>query len=512
MSNKETLQSYNEELTKNGITIEEILQTVNSLPVYKEIVLQDKSIEVTENGIQTIIADEGYDGLNNVSVTTNVESSGTAGELQSKSITITERGTNTIVPDEGYYGLEKIIIDNQTPSIQNIVYRNSCIGGEAAVTLENSVEAIKGLYVLAIIASRCPITISDGWQLLYSNNTSNPGQGTINQYTYIYSKIAEGDIESCTVTGEKSDRLFNYMLSLNKAGISLEVEELLNITSDSSASLKTFTFSDMKMNDLLVCNSIYTDPSYNYEFSNSTSTNAEFTTQDSVKRLAIYEHLDFKNKCDIYSRSSFGGKLFTRIRPVDIPMDEPEIPSIKDCQYLFNGGYRNNEIETLIACCTGATNMANMFRLSNITSAVTGFSNFKNDNIISTEAMFLSCSGIPAIDFTPNTRIRSNKTSSMFSGCTKVTKLDLSGFDFSAVTNTYSMFNNCKLLEELDISSWDFSKVTAFGTMFANCGSSLTDGKLTTVYVKDETAQAWVLNSGTGRPDTWSAANVIIKS
>lgn len=39
-------------------------------------ILQDKAIEITENGTQTISADEGYNGLNNVTVTTNVESSG----------------------------------------------------------------------------------------------------------------------------------------------------------------------------------------------------------------------------------------------------------------------------------------------------------------------------------------------------------------------------------------------------------------------------------------------------
>lgn len=38
--------------------------------------LQSKSIEVTENGTQTITPDSGYDGLNEVEVTTNVSGSG----------------------------------------------------------------------------------------------------------------------------------------------------------------------------------------------------------------------------------------------------------------------------------------------------------------------------------------------------------------------------------------------------------------------------------------------------
>ena len=39
-------------------------------------ILQDKSIEITENGTTNITADEGFDGLNNVEVVTNVASSG----------------------------------------------------------------------------------------------------------------------------------------------------------------------------------------------------------------------------------------------------------------------------------------------------------------------------------------------------------------------------------------------------------------------------------------------------
>lgn len=49
-----------------------------SASVHPAPVLQDKSITVTENGTQTVTADSGYDGLGNVEVTTNVESSGGA--------------------------------------------------------------------------------------------------------------------------------------------------------------------------------------------------------------------------------------------------------------------------------------------------------------------------------------------------------------------------------------------------------------------------------------------------
>lgn len=44
--------------------------------IVTEPILQDKTIEITENGTINIAADEGYNGLNNVDVTVNVKSSG----------------------------------------------------------------------------------------------------------------------------------------------------------------------------------------------------------------------------------------------------------------------------------------------------------------------------------------------------------------------------------------------------------------------------------------------------
>lgn len=102
MSNKEILQNYNDRLANNNISLDNVLNLVNDLPEvsgtlditengkkdvksYAEVnvnieipkpTLQDKSITITENGTQSIEADEGYDGLNSVEVITNVASSG----------------------------------------------------------------------------------------------------------------------------------------------------------------------------------------------------------------------------------------------------------------------------------------------------------------------------------------------------------------------------------------------------------------------------------------------------
>lgn len=66
-------------------------------------ILQDKTVKITENGTQTITADEGYDGLNNVSVTTNVASGGSSGGEQEMNYTLEEKIIGTWVDGRPLY-------------------------------------------------------------------------------------------------------------------------------------------------------------------------------------------------------------------------------------------------------------------------------------------------------------------------------------------------------------------------------------------------------------------------
>ena len=64
------------EISENGIKDVTNYSNVDVNIPEKEILLQDKTIEITENGTTNITVDEGYDGLGNVEVITNVEGSG----------------------------------------------------------------------------------------------------------------------------------------------------------------------------------------------------------------------------------------------------------------------------------------------------------------------------------------------------------------------------------------------------------------------------------------------------
>ena len=66
--------------------------------------LETKTVNITQNGTTNIEPDSKY-GLSNVTVNTNVQPT-----LQNKTVTITENGTQTITKDDGYDGLGNVTV------------------------------------------------------------------------------------------------------------------------------------------------------------------------------------------------------------------------------------------------------------------------------------------------------------------------------------------------------------------------------------------------------------------
>ena len=102
--NKETLQNYNTRLGANNTSLESILETINNLPEagVSEINLQDKSVDITENGTTTVVADEGYDGLNSVAISTNI------GATPEKGFVVTEWDSDGYATKLTTYGFTEI--------------------------------------------------------------------------------------------------------------------------------------------------------------------------------------------------------------------------------------------------------------------------------------------------------------------------------------------------------------------------------------------------------------------
>ncbi len=130
MNNKETLQGYNNRLNDNNTSLNGILDIINELPEASgEVNLQDKEVTPTKE-TQVINYDEEYDGLNQV-IVKPIPSEYVIPNLQNKSIEITENGTTNVTADEGYDGLNSVEVTTsiggsvEKPAPMSISFENS---------------------------------------------------------------------------------------------------------------------------------------------------------------------------------------------------------------------------------------------------------------------------------------------------------------------------------------------------------------------------------------------------
>lgn len=84
----------------------DLLNASNFYALLSEVTQDTQSVDVTENGAQTIVPTAGKSGIRKVALNVNVPSSG--GNLQEKSVSITSNGTTEVTPDAGYDGMSKV--------------------------------------------------------------------------------------------------------------------------------------------------------------------------------------------------------------------------------------------------------------------------------------------------------------------------------------------------------------------------------------------------------------------
>lgn len=92
------------------VKVQEFVFVHSNLPsTSKPVKLQEKAIQIVENGTIEIAPDETFDGLKKVDVVVEVPSKEPV--LQEKSVDITNNGTTDITADDGYDGLKSVSVN-----------------------------------------------------------------------------------------------------------------------------------------------------------------------------------------------------------------------------------------------------------------------------------------------------------------------------------------------------------------------------------------------------------------
>lgn len=101
-------------------------------------------------------------------------------------------------------------------TIRSIKYTSSASEVQSDTKLTSSVECNVGDLVVAAIATRDTLTLSDGWNLISTSNVNSMDTSNGHRLSWAY-KTAESTSESITVTQASSQRLYINMIALKGA-------------------------------------------------------------------------------------------------------------------------------------------------------------------------------------------------------------------------------------------------------------------------------------------------------
>ncbi len=446
--------------------------------------LQSKSITITTNGTQNVTADEGYDGLSDVSVTTDVQSSDVP-EVFSRtgaSLASTQSGSTSLtfwikeLPRAIIKQIsDSIIYESPAYLFANMRYYNGVLDLRDFDTNKTTCSNFR--YMFSYLSS--DVTKDNNTQIIFPENFGSYSNTL--SYTFDHVKLNSLDLTN-VATNTVSD--MQYMFS--------------------NATIQNLNLSNFQ---------ILRNVDMGYMFKYFTTNILDISSFDSSKVINVYSMFSNSYTNQIILPENFGSNC-------------------KNMAYLFGTASISNGVLDLTKLNTSnVTNFQYMFSLINYNceNGITlNLSSFDTAKVTNMSYMFVGNSSttnsmkIDNIIFPENFGINCNNMSYMFqyfnySYQNGLKHLDLSNFNTDKLVYASNMFYNSRYLASIDLSSFNFTKVTSFSSMFANCGTSClaSDGAyadgIPYIYVKDEEAQNWILTKSNGKPSTWSTANVIIK-
>lgn len=193
--------------------------------------LQDKTVTITTNGSQDINADSGYDGLDTVSVTTNVQPN-----LETKNVTIIENTTTTITPTAGKDGLSNVNITVDVPSGGDISeYFNTTIT-KGTFNYPVAGQCIKKMLPITVtsavtVLSNAFMKWSELTEVIFSNQSNTSNVTAMNEMFLDCTKLSSVDVSSFNTSNVQ------YFLSVFQNCSSLTRLDLKNFDNSSATTM-----------------------------------------------------------------------------------------------------------------------------------------------------------------------------------------------------------------------------------------------------------------------------------
>lgn len=432
--------------------------------------LQTKSININENGAQTIEADSDFYGLGSVDINVNVPIQ----EFKTSALIATENNKWYMASNEGLDGYEAVNVSVPEPKLID----------HTAIYVENGSYKLTPSNADGFSSVNVRVDVPNP-QLTVLNATENGHYEAVDSGYYGYQSV-DVNVPIPTFTTGQMRITENGIYRASQQGVdgfdAVEVDvptpefttEELNVTENGEYTPSTDGYSKVNVNvqpnlqtksvEITSNGQSTIVPDSDYYGLQSVDINVNidiptFETEELVVRAnGIYtpstdgfskvtvDTYDSADKFVVPNGLKFGNSAFFN-------KDYFDVSNVIDMSQMFASNSFNSNQTTLDLSgwnCASATSMNRMFYGSKYTE-------INLDNMVTT--------GVTDMSF-------------MFSGASKMTSVSLNNVSTANVKDMQYMFQNCTALENLDLSSFNTSKVTTMANMFGQ--SALSSLNLTT--------------------------------
>ena len=353
-----------------------------------EIKNQSKSIEITENGTQTVTYSNGYTGLEKVTIITNVDIP--TFETQTKIVDITENGDYVLTPNEGYDGIESVEV-NVNVDIPSFTVQTKTIeiteNGTQTISVDEGYDGIDSIEITTNVECEGGSSGDNPFSVIGYTSTPQYIQDNIDYAQTIYDNWGE-DTNLRSVF--QNDKKIVYLPKIDTSNVTnMEYGFYGCINIELIPSLNTSNVTNMQ-GMFGGCRSLISLDLSSFDTSNVTSMQRMFENCIKLQSLDL---------------SSF------------------DTANVKYISYMFNN-------------CSGLISL--------------DLSSFDTSNVTNMESMFYNCSGLASLNLSGWDTSNVTNMRGMFGECRSLISLDLSSFDTVNVTNMESMFYNCSGLTKVD--------------------------------------------------------------